>query len=189
MVAVLASLVLVGQAGADVGVSIDTSAIEVRDELRPGDEYRLPQVGVRNPGNRATDYLMTVGGIVDQGVRVPPASWFQFMPRVFELRPGETRAVAVLVGVPSTAPPGSYEALVKAQIAQPEGTQVAVGAAAAARLSFTVSSPQSGPEELGGILARMSPFAAVLGGAVLLILAVLGFKRRFTLRLSILRRR
>ncbi len=67
----------------------------------------------------------------------PAASWFRFDPARFALAPGETRTVRTLISPPAGADPGDYEGMLAAQIAT-EGKGARVGAAAAARVTFTI---------------------------------------------------
>ena len=125
-------------AAASTGVSIDTSRIQVSEELAPGREYRLPTFGIRNPGDEATSYRMTVTYVDGQEGMEPPEGWFRFSPATVTLQGGQSMAVATTVTLPPDAKAGEYAALIGPQIAA-EGNGAQVGAAAAARLTFTVS--------------------------------------------------
>jgi hypothetical protein len=125
-------------AAATTGVSIDVSRINVTQELAPGGEYTLPTFGVRNPGTEATAYEIVVTYVDGQGAHQPPAEWFTFSPGSLTLAGGDSRPVTISLEVPPDAPAGEYEALIGPQIAA-EGSGPHVGAAAAARLFFTVS--------------------------------------------------
>jgi hypothetical protein len=122
-------------AAAARGVAVDLGRIEIEQKLTPGGSYRLPLFGVRNPGTERTTYRMAANPL--QGVEAPPEDWFVFSPRTFTLEPGETIPVRVRITLPANARPDSYSALVGAQIAGERGG-VQVGAAAAARTTFTV---------------------------------------------------
>lgn len=128
---------LASRAGADVGVALDVGKIEVNDKLSRGGTYQLPTIGVRNPGTETTRYRMGVSHIQGQAGRPAPAEWFSFAPPEVTLEPGQTAPVSVTLKIPTGARPDDYEALVEAAIA-PEGEGTTVGAAAAARLKFTV---------------------------------------------------
>lgn len=132
-----AALAGVMPVGATTGVSIDTSRIEVGDELAPGGEYQLPTFGVRNPGTEATAYEIVVTYVDGQAAHQPPVEWFIFSPGSLTLAGGDSRPVTTTLEVPPDAPAGDYEALIGPQIAA-EGAGPRVGAAAAARLFFTV---------------------------------------------------
>lgn len=124
-------------ATADRGVALDIGRIDVRQDLTPGGSYRLPVLGVRNPGDERTSYRMVVSPVADERRESPREEWFEFSPAELTLDPGETQAVNARITLPSGADPGDYIALVGPQIvAEAAGAQV--GAAAAARLTFTV---------------------------------------------------
>jgi hypothetical protein len=126
-------------AAADRGVALDLGKLEIAQVLTPGGGYRLPPVGVRNPGDERTTYRMTVSSIQGQdGIQVPE-DWFDFEPRELTLEPGQTKKVAARLSLPTGADPGSYEGLLAAQIvSEEEGARV--GAAAAANVRFEVES-------------------------------------------------
>lgn len=133
----LASLAGAARAGADTGVSIDVGKIAITQKLTPGGGYQLPTFGVRNPGTERTAYRLRVSYVQGQQAKRPPADWFTFSPGELSLDPGETRPVRVRLSLPAGADPGDYEALVGAEIASDE-PGARVGAAAAARLTFSV---------------------------------------------------
>lgn len=135
----LAGIALIGAvpATASTGVSIDVARIAVSEDLQAGNEYRLPTFGVRNPGTEPTAYVLTVSYVDDQQALQPPASWFEFTPGELTLEPEVSRPVQTTLRVPPDAEPGDYAALIGPQIAS-TGSGAHVGAAAAARLSFTV---------------------------------------------------
>jgi hypothetical protein len=132
-VAALAALAPATSA-ASQGVAVDVGGIAIDQKLTPGGGYRLPVIGVRNPGTERTTYRMGASAI--EGAAAPPEQWFDFSPRTFTLKPGETKPVQVRLTLPANAEPNDYTALVGAQIASGRG--VRVGAAAAARTTFTV---------------------------------------------------
>lgn len=122
---------------ATTGVSIDVARIAVSEDLLPGNEYRLPMFGVRNPGTEPTTYHLTISYVDDQAALQPPKSWFEFGPAEMTLGASESRRVQTRLVIPPDAEPGDYAALIGPQIASGEAG-ARIGAAAAARLSFTV---------------------------------------------------
>ena len=136
---VLALVALHGAAGAgaDTGVSIDVGKIAISQKLTPGGGYRLPTFGVRNPGTEPSSYRLRVTYLEGQAAKRPPDDWFHFAPPTLSLRPNETQPVQVRLVLPTGAAPGDYEALVGAEIAS-DDPGARVGAAAAARVTFTV---------------------------------------------------
>jgi hypothetical protein len=168
-------------AQATVGVGVDVGRIDVRQSLIPGGSYVLPVIGVRNPGTEPSTYRMGASAIEGEGF-VPPG-WFRFSPVDFALEPGRTKAVEVRMVLPTGAKPGRYQALVGATIVtHGEGTQV--GAAAAARVSFTVA-PASLLSawwlKLVTFLGHAMPWSAVVPGLLFGALAIGRLRRRYAI--------
>ena len=136
-----ASALLVGseEASAARGVALDLGKLEIVQVLTPGGGYRLPPVGVRNPGDEMTTYRMVVSSVQDQAGIPVPEGWLEFEPREVTLESGATRKVQARLSLPTGADPGDYEGLLAAQIVT-EGEGAQVGAAAAAKMTFEVES-------------------------------------------------
>lgn len=122
---------------ASTGVAIDLGRITIQQNLTPGGSYRLPTMGVRNPGTETTSYELKASPLEIDGREPSPASWFSFSPARLTLKPNGTRAVKVRIDLPTGADPGDYVALVGPQIVT-KGSGAQVGAAAASRVTFTV---------------------------------------------------
>jgi hypothetical protein len=170
---------------ASTGVSIDVARIAVSEDLLPGNEYRLPTFGVRNPGTESTTYRLTISYIADQATLQPPESWFEFGPAELTLGPDESRSVQTQLRIPPDAEPGDYAALIGPQIAA-QGGGAQVGAAAAARLSFTVvpSSPIEGwLRLLSGFLAD-NPWLLLVPAIAVLLGTWLVLRRRFSISIA-----
>jgi hypothetical protein len=168
-------------AAASTGVSIDVSRITVSDTLVAGEEYRLPAFGVRNPGTEPTSYVVTVSYIEGQDGLEPPASWFAFSPAEVTVGPGRSQKVDTRLRIPPDAEPGTYQALVGPQI-QSEDEGARIGAAAAARLSFTVA-PSSGLEAWLRMLGRFigqNPWVLAIPVIALLAAVTWFVRRRFS---------
>lgn len=133
------ALVTTGAASADRGVALDLGKLEISQTLTPGGGYRLPPVGVRNPGDEVTTYRMVVSSVQDQAGIPVPEDWLDFEPGQVTLEPGETEKVQTRLSLPTGADPGDYEGLLAAQIVT-EGDGAQVGAAAAAKVTFEVES-------------------------------------------------
>jgi hypothetical protein len=180
---------LVGAAPVAAGraVSIDVGSIAVREQLVPGGEYRLPTFGVRNPGTESTAYVLTVSYVDGQEGLRPPAEWFTFEPATLTLGVGESRAVETKLRIPADAEPGDYAALIGPQIA-PDGSGPRVGAAAAARLTFTIQ-PSSALDAWLRMIWRFlleNPWVWIVALVVLAAVVLWFLRRRF--RFSIQRR-
>jgi hypothetical protein len=137
LLAAVLSLAVTHTAAASKGVAIDLGRIEIEQKLTPGGSYRLPLMGVRNPGTEATMYELKASPVEVDGRKAPPAGWFHFSPAKLMLKPKETRSVKVRLELPTGADPGDYIALVGPQIAT-NGSGAQVGAAAASRVTFSV---------------------------------------------------
>jgi hypothetical protein len=137
LISAVALLVLASPAFADRGVALDLGRLEIAQTLTPGGGYRLPAIGVRNPGDEVTSYRLVVSHVQGQTGKPIPESWLRFEPRELTLKPGVTEKVQARLSLPTGADPGDYEGLVAAQIVtKGEGAQV--GAAAAAKVTFSV---------------------------------------------------
>ena len=190
----LASLALGGAVAnptlAATGVSVDLGRVDITQQLSPGAAYNLPALGVRNPGTERTRYVMVASPVAGDDAIIANPAWFTFDPPSVTLDPGETQRVRVRLVLPTDAPAGDFTVLVGAQIA-PQGAGASVGAAAAARTTFTVL-PASGLDglltQLGQLVADTMPWSAIIP-AVLVLLAALWFvRRRFTFQVGIARR-
>ena len=177
-------LALPAAAEANKGVAVDLGRIQIRDKLQQGGSYRLPVIGVRNPGTERTDYAMTVEAI--SGKQSPPGAWFSFSPRRFALAPGQTRPVRVRLSIPSGARPAGYEALVGAAIVTP-GKGAQLGAVAAARVDFTVeasSTLEAWWLQVKAFYSDQRPWTYLVPALLLAALLLGLLRRRFSLRLE-----
>ena len=139
LLAVTGLLLTGGVASADRGVALDLGRLDVAQKLTPGGGYRLPPLGVRNPGDEVTSYRIVVSHVQGQEGKPVPEDWVRFEPTELTLKPGKTEKVQAQLSLPTGAEPGDYEGLLAAQIVtKGEGAQV--GAAAAAKLTFAVES-------------------------------------------------
>jgi hypothetical protein len=154
----------------------------VEQKLSRGGDYRLPDIGVRNPGTETTTYRMGVSHVQGQQGREAPAGWFSFDPPLLTLAPGEASPVTVKLDIPAGAHPDDYEALLQAEIA-PQGEGTTVGAAAAARLTFTVKPSnflQAWQLEAETWFKDNQPWTILVPLVALLALILWWLRRRFT---------
>ena len=179
-------LVAAGVASADRGVALDLGKLEIAQVLTPGGGYRLPPVGVRNPGDEVTTYRMVITSVHGQEGIPVPEDWFEFEPREVTLQPGKTEKVQSRLSLPTGADPGDYEALLAAQIVT-EGEGAQVGAAAAAKVTFEVEASTL----LGAYWHRLetwfsdnAPWTWIVPAALASLLAAGMFRRRFAFRLE-----
>jgi hypothetical protein len=139
LLALAGLLVTSGTAAANRGVALDLGRVDVAQKLTPGGGYRLPPLGVRNPGDEVTSYRIVVSHVEGEKGKPIPSDWFRFEPRELTLKPGKTQKVQVRLSLPTGADPVHYEGLVAAQIVT-KGKGAQVGAAAAAKVTFSVES-------------------------------------------------
>jgi hypothetical protein len=184
-------MLLVALAGAapsqaSKGVRIDIGRIVVEQDLSPGGSYRLPVIGISNPGTETTTYRMGAGYVEGEKRRRPAENWFRFSPRQFTLAPEKTQAVTARLELPTGADPGDYAALIQATIvSDTRGAQV--GAAAAARLTFTVE-PSSWLQawwlKVKTWLSDRAPWSWLVPALVLSAILVWLIQRRFAFRIE-----
>jgi hypothetical protein len=179
-------LVSPGIAAADRGVALDLGRLDVAQKLTPGGGYRLPPVGVRNPGNEVTSYRIVVSHVEGQEGKPVPEGWVRFEPTELTLKPGKTEKVQARLSLPTGADPGDYEGLLAAQIVT-KGKGAQVGAAAAAKLTFSVESATL----LGAWWYRAKTFLSGHEPWTWLIPAILGtallgrqLRRRFSFQIA-----
>jgi hypothetical protein len=188
--AVLAALLLLAGAAAaaqaDRGVAVDVGKIEVTQRLTPGGSYALPTIGVSNPGTETSVYLMGLSQMEGQAGLVPPLSWFDFSPPRFALEPGSTQPVRIEIHIPPGAQPGEYEALLQARV-NLEGAGAQLGAAAAARLSFTVNPSnvvQAWAVKVQTFIRRRAPWSYIVPAVAALIVVARWATSRYAFRLE-----
>lgn len=182
----LAFLVAASPAAAARGVALDIGRIDVAQTLTPGGAYALPPIGVRNPGDELTSYRVVVTSVQGQAGKPVPAAWFRFAPRRVTLTPGATRKVQTRLRLPSGADPGDYEALVAAQIVS-EGKGAQVGAAAAAKVTFTVESETllgAWWYDIRSAFSDYTPWTWLLPALLALALAAWQLRSRFSFRVE-----
>ena len=186
VLAISLALTGAGPAAADRGVALDLGRLDIAQTLTPGGGYRLPPVGIRNPGDEVTTYRMVVRSVQGQA-RIPvPRGWLEFEPDEVTLRPGQTKNVETWLSLPTGADPGRYEGLLAAQIvSDAKGAQI--GAAAAAKVTFEVESATL----LGAWWHRLStwfsdkaPWTWLVPAVLASLLAGVQFRRRFAFRLE-----
>ena len=176
---------------ADRGVGVTLGAIDVDERLVRGGAYSLPLLGVINTGSEPGQYELAVTYLEDQKQLRPPEAWFDFQPQRFYLEADEVRNVSVRLQLPSSAGPGDYFAYLEAHRVDNE-QGVAVGAAAATKLSFSIK-PTGWFETLrvrfNRLLDENEPWSYLLPLLALSGLAFWALSRRLRVQLRIERRR
>jgi hypothetical protein len=188
LLAVAGLLVSSGAAAADRGVALDLGRLDVAQKLTPGGGYRLPPLGVRNPGDEVTSYQIVVSHVEGQAGKPIPSAWVHVRPEQLTLKPGRTEKVQARLDLPTGADPGDYEGLLAAQIVT-KGKGAQVGAAAAAKLTFSVeASTWLGAQwyRLRTFLSGHEPWTWLI--PALLATALLGWQMRRRFALQVVRR-
>jgi hypothetical protein len=181
-----AALLTSGAASADRGVALDLGKLEIAQVLTPGGGYKLPPIGVRNPGDEVTTYRMVVSSVDGQKDSAVPEDWVAFEPREITVGPGETEKVETRLSLPTGADPGDYEGLLAAQIVT-EGDGAQVGAAAAAKLTFEVESATllgAYWHKLTTSFEENAPWTWLVPALLAMLLIAWQFRRRFAFRLE-----
>ena len=168
------------------GVAIDLGRIEIQQKLTPGGSYRLPTMGVRNPGTETTRYELHASPLAMKGKKAPPSSWFHFSPSRLTLKPNQTQPVKVRIDLPTGADPGNYVALVGPQIVT-TGKGAQVGAAAASRVTFSVEPAnwlQAWWLRAKTFFSSHEPWTYLVPALIALLAAVRLLRNRFTFAIS-----
>ena len=182
LLAVGASLSSGAPVAASQAVAIDVARIAVREGLAPGGEYKLPTFGVRNAGTDPTSYTIQVSYIGGETTLQPPETWFSFRPGSLTLEGGQSAAIVTTLQIPPDAEPGEYGALIGPRIVTgSSGAQV--GAAAAARITFTIepSSPLDGWLRAIWRFLLANPWIVGLAALLAIVGAIWVFRRRFSI--------
>jgi len=175
-------------ASATRGVALDLGRLDIAQKLTPGGGYRLPPLGVRNPGDEVTSYRIVVSHVEGQAGKPIPAAWVHVKPDEITLKPGGTKKVQARLDLPTGANPGDYEGLLAAQIVT-HGKGAQVGAAAAAKLTFSVeASTWLGAQwyRIRTFLSGHEPWTWLI--PALLATALLGIQMRRRFALQVVRR-
>ena len=170
---------LLAQLGAGVGLG----KIELKEELTPGGVYALPKLPVINTGEIASGYEVQAiftspspqglasSEALERSRKGEAERWISFSPPRFYLEPHQSKQVDVKIILPFTAPKGDYLVLLEAHTtSKAEGGNVAIGPAAATRLSFSVG---TAPGVLGAVRQRVTTLWNVyLPWSLILVLAL-----------------
>jgi hypothetical protein len=174
-----------GPAAADRGVSISLGSVAVSVPMRPGQEYRLPQLYVLNPGDEPSSYVMDAVPIANDSRSSIEPAWLTFDPATFTLEPGGRRNVAVVLRLPEETPAGDYLGMIRAVLATDPSGGALLGAAAGSRLTFTVDSgPASLLRDLLGAWNAGGAASWVGAGLLATVALSLILRRRFSFRIE-----
>lgn len=168
---------------ATVGAGVSATPLALAAEAEPGHRYRLPLLYVVNTGTEPARYDLHIDRLSSGRGHDIPAGWIRLSPRSVELAPKAHAWVKLTLRVPTGAAGGAYLSDVVAR-AEPLGTKtgpVAIGAAAADRITFEVAEP--GPL---ACFAWPGPHDAdLLLLAALVLLVAVAAARRFGIQVTI----
>lgn len=126
-------------AAATIGVGVGTGKIRLDEPVKPSLTYNLPSIAVFNNGDVASDYEMSVEYNETQPEQKPPSNWFTFSPKQFNLEPGKSQQVDIILKPEYSAKPGDYFAYLEAHPTKKDETgNTAIRIAAATKLNFKV---------------------------------------------------
>jgi hypothetical protein len=162
---------------ADSGVGITPGIIDVEDVLKPGGRYTLPTIGVINTGDSPQRYAIAFSH--EREFRALPEAWVNIQPKEFDLKAGESQAVALTITIPGSAEPGDYSAYVEARMIG-DGDQALQGGVAT---TLEVSVSESGwletfRRQLTNMLEDSAPWSYVLGAAGVLAFVYVKLRHR-----------
>jgi hypothetical protein len=126
-------------AAATIGVGVGTGKINLDEAIKPSTTYKLPSIAVFNNGDTASDYEMSIEFNEVQSELKPRVEWFTFSPSSFNLEPGKSQRVDIVLRPEYSAKPGNYFAYLEAHPTKRDETgKTAIKVAAATKLSFRI---------------------------------------------------
>ena len=183
MASIAAAFLTAAPLDADEGVRISVGEISINDALATGGTYHLPDLVISNPGSESARYRMAVGTVSGQSKISVEPSWIAFSPTDFSLDPGASQPVSVQLTIPADGPPGSYLGYLKAQLI-PGATAVAIGPAAAAKLTFDVTSSDGVTSAIRGLLTASAPWLVIMVTLAASLFALRIIRRRWSFRVE-----
>ena len=191
VVMITAFLLITSSAYASKGVSINVGSITVDETLYPGRSYQLASITVHNTGTETSDYTLSFIYAEGQEEYRPDPAWLLLEPEQMTLHPGEQASVSISLRLPIKVRPGKYFAFLAAHPVRPAEGGVAVGVAAAARLSFEVVPAtylQGLLFRIGDGFARHAPWSYLTVGIIAVgILGAIAM-RRFYINIQVQRK-
>ena len=179
---VVAGVLLVGVAHAQIGVGVGLGTVKISEPLTPGGIYELPNLPVINTGEVAGTYQVRATLVNPKGWLEKPlglgSDAFRFHPQTFHLDPDESRLVSVTLTLPLGAFEGDYLFYLEASPVQNPTKGVAIGPTAATKLYFSVQSASV----LGALRSRVVTFILTRPEIYLLLAALLVLQAFFLLR-------
>ncbi len=125
---------------AALGVGVGTGKIEVKESLKSGGIYTLPEITVFNTGTETATYAVAITQNETQPQLKPRAEWFSFSEEQFTLPPQGSQTVTTTIRLPVNTVPGNYFAYLEAHPVETAAQgSTNIGIAAASKLSFTIA--------------------------------------------------
>jgi hypothetical protein len=154
--------------------------VQIREPLKPGGIYELPDLPVINTGKVDGTYQVRAEHVrrTPQARSNSVVNWFSFRPQTFPLAPDQSRLVSVTLTLPLSTLEGDYLFYLEASPVQNPKKGVAIGPAAATKLYFSV---QSG-SVLGALRTRLITFILNRPEIYLLLAVLLLLEAFFILR-------
>lgn len=171
-------------AAASVGVGVQVGPVRLGSVAHRGESYSLPPVYVVNTGTQAETISVRVQRLSHGPGLIVPPSWISVTGPAVQLGPGKSARIPLELAVPGHAQPGGYRSDVVVTGSPAGAARTAhIGAAAATRLEFSVS---SAPAQLHpGFFSSWMWW--VITGLLVAATITLG-ARRFGLRISVERK-
>ena len=161
-------------AEASVGVGIQAGPVRLGSVAHAGQSYSLPSVYVVNTGTETETVILRVERLSHGPGRAVPPSWIQVAGHGVQLQAHQSARIPLQLVLPGGAQRGRYSSDIVADVT---GTisvgQANLGVAAATKLVFSVV-----PGAAQGFWPAVPASSAwILGGLLLLVIAVFGFRR------------
>ncbi len=130
-------------ASALASVGTGTGKIRIDSPLEAGTSKTLDSIAVYNDGDEPGSYGMEVMFNETQPELKPKKEWITFYPKSFDLGPGESKIVKVVMDIPRDAKPGQYFSYLESHLLKvatiKNSHHANIGAAAATKLLFSIS--------------------------------------------------
>ena len=161
-------------ASASIGVGVQANPVSLGNMAHPGATYTLPSLYIVNTGTQAESMTIRVERLSAETGRAIPESWIRVTALGGQLPPRQSARIPLELVTPADARPGSYQSdIVVTGSAAPVTAGIHLGAAAATRLKFTIT-----PGPPGGSWLSVPAWTWwVIGGLVLLVAGILGWRR------------
>jgi len=175
---------------ARIGVGVGTGKIQIDQPLKPGSINTLPPLTVFNTGDEPSEYGVSIEYQTSQPELKPQKEWFSFEPSNFHLEPGKAQIVQIKLTLPiKGAKPGNYFAYLEGHpVKKATSGQTSIGAAAAAKLYFTIAPAnflQGSYYRMMASIALYAPQSYVILAVIVAACLIVLFRRYFSFNIGI----